>query len=126
MSQSGIKEPGKRQWRDYRTASGNRPVKAFLDGLSDDELASVVAEMKAVAAMAWVKLSLVAEAEARKDIARALAARREKRRLSQTQVAALMNTSASVVSKLESGGDVKLSTMQRYCSVIGAKLPIAG
>ncbi len=50
MSQSGIKEPGKRQWRDYRTASGNRPVKAFLDGLSDDELASVVAEMKAVAA----------------------------------------------------------------------------
>ncbi|MBK8170719.1 MAG: XRE family transcriptional regulator [Sandaracinaceae bacterium] len=69
--------------------------------------------------------SLVAEAQARKDIARALTARREKRRLSQTQVAALMNTSASVVSKLESGGDVKLSTMQRYCSVIGAKLPIA-
>jgi len=36
-----------------------------------------------------------------------------------------MGTSASVVSKLEAGGDVKLSTLQRYCAAIGEKLPIA-
>ncbi len=50
---------------------------------------------------------------------------REKRALSQTVVAARMGTSASVVSKLEAGGDVKLSTLQRYCAAIGEKLPIA-
>jgi transcriptional regulator with XRE-family HTH domain len=45
--------------------------------------------------------------------------------LSQTLVAARMGTSASVVSKLESGGDVKLSTLQRYRAAIAEKLPIA-
>jgi hypothetical protein len=30
-----------------------------------------------------------------------------------------MGTSASVVSKLEAGGDVKMSTFQRYCAAIG-------
>jgi DNA-binding transcriptional regulator YiaG len=68
---------------------------------------------------------LVREAEARRKLARRLAALREKRSLSQTLVAARMGTSASVVSKLESGGDVKLSTLQRYCAAIGEKLPIA-
>ena len=63
---------------------------------------------------------LMAEAEVRRQIARRLAARREKRGLSQTTVAARMGTSASVVSKLESGGDVKLSILQRYCTAIGA------
>jgi phage-related protein len=37
------------RWRDYRTASGARPVKVFLDTLSDEEAASVVAAMKDVA-----------------------------------------------------------------------------
>lgn len=68
---------------------------------------------------------LVAEAEVRRRLARTLAAAREKKALSQTVVAARMGTSASVVSKLEAGGDVKLSTLQRYCAAIGAKLPIA-
>lgn len=62
---------------------------------------------------------LVAEAEARRKLARRLAATREKRALSQTVVAARMGTSASVVSKLEAGGDVKMSTFQRYCAAIG-------
>ena len=62
---------------------------------------------------------LVAEAEARRKIARRLAALREKRALSQTVVAARMRTSASVVSKLEAGGDIKMSTFQRYCAAIG-------
>jgi ribosome-binding protein aMBF1 (putative translation factor) len=62
---------------------------------------------------------LVAEAKARRQIARRLAQAREKLGLSQTVVAAAMGTSPSVVSKLEAGADVKLSTMQRYCAAIG-------
>ena len=69
--------------------------------------------------------NLVREAEVRRKLARRLAGLREKRALSQTLVAARMGTSASVVSKLEAGGDVKLSTLQRYCAAIGEKLPIA-
>ena len=68
---------------------------------------------------------LVAEAEVRRKLARKLTKRREAKSLSQTVVAARMGTSASVVSKLESGGDVKLSTLQRYCAAIGEKLPVA-
>jgi transcriptional regulator with XRE-family HTH domain len=66
---------------------------------------------------------LVAEAERRLDIGLALAGRRLKLRLSQTIVAARMGTAASVVSKLEAGGDVKLSTLQRYCAAIGQEFP---
>jgi ribosome-binding protein aMBF1 (putative translation factor) len=64
---------------------------------------------------------LVAEDEERRRLARRLAELREKRALSQTVVAARMGTSASVVSKLEAGGDVKVSTLQRYCAAIGAR-----
>jgi phage-related protein len=31
----------RRRWRDYRTAAGTRPVKEFLDGLSDPDAAVV-------------------------------------------------------------------------------------
>src|SRR3954464_12648768 len=68
---------------------------------------------------------LVVEAETRRKLARKLARLREKKALSQTVVAARMGTSASVVSKLEAGGDVKLSTLQRYCTAIGEKFAIA-
>ncbi len=68
---------------------------------------------------------LVAEAAERRKLARKLASLRKKRSLSQTWGAARMGTSASVVSKLEAGGDVKLSTMQRYCAAIGQKFPLA-
>ena len=68
---------------------------------------------------------LVAEAEVRRKLARTLAALREKKDLSQTVVAARMGTSASVVSKLEAGGDVKVSTLQRYCAAIGHKFSVA-
>src|SRR5205807_9557274 len=40
----------KRQWRDYRTAAGGRPVKSSLDELTDEEVAAVVAGMKEIAA----------------------------------------------------------------------------
>jgi phage-related protein len=46
----GRMEPVKhrRQWRFYKTEKGNCPVRDFLDGLSDDDAAEVVAEMKLV------------------------------------------------------------------------------
>ena len=68
---------------------------------------------------------LLKEAEDRLALARKLAAMREKKRLSQTVVAARMGTSASVVSKLEAGGDVKMSTLQRYCTAIGQRFRVA-
>ena len=68
---------------------------------------------------------LVAEAEVRRKLARKLATLREKKALSQTVVAARMGTAASVVSKLEAGGDVKLSTLQRYCAAIGERFSVA-
>ncbi len=68
---------------------------------------------------------LVEEAEARRKLAKKLAAFREKAKLSQTVVAARMGTSASVVSKLEAGGDVKVSTLQRYCAAIGKSFAVA-
>jgi DNA-binding transcriptional regulator YiaG len=68
--------------------------------------------------------SLVAEAAWRRKLARGLVAIRERKHLTQTVVAARMKTSASVVSKLEAGGDVKMSTLQRYCVAIGTTVPL--
>lgn len=36
------------RWRDYRTRAGRRPVKDFIDGLSDEDAAEVVAAMAEV------------------------------------------------------------------------------
>lgn len=66
----------------------------------------------------------VAEAVMRRKLARKLASVRERKKLSQTVVAARMQTSASVVSKFEAGGDVLLSTLQRYCAAVGTKVPL--
>ena len=38
------------QWRDYRTSAGRRPVKEFLDDLTDEEVAEIVAGMKDIVA----------------------------------------------------------------------------
>lgn len=67
---------------------------------------------------------LVGEAAWRRKLARKLVAIRERKKLSQTLVAARMKTSQSVVSKLEAGGDVKVSTLQRYCAAIRTPVPI--
>lgn len=67
---------------------------------------------------------LLAEAIARRELAKQLVAARTEKGLSQTMVAAAMRTAQSVVSKLEAGSDVRLSTMQRYCEVIGQSLVI--
>jgi phage-related protein len=37
------------RWRDYHTAKGARPVKAFIDALTDEEAAAIIAAMKEVA-----------------------------------------------------------------------------
>lgn len=68
---------------------------------------------------------LVEEATRRRELAHRLAKQRKANGLSQTLVAARMGTAASVVSKLESGGDVKLSTLQRYCAAVGGDLSFA-
>jgi phage-related protein len=44
----GQKRVYRRQWRDYETPAGNRPVKEFLKGLSADERAAIYAAMKEV------------------------------------------------------------------------------
>jgi phage-related protein len=38
----------KRRWRDYRTAAGRRPIREFIDRLSDVDAAAVIAAMKDV------------------------------------------------------------------------------
>ena len=67
---------------------------------------------------------LVAEVEQRRELARHLAEQRKAKGVSQTVVAARMGTAASVISKLEVGGDVKLSTLQRYCVAVGGSLTL--
>ena len=44
----GVSSEPKRRWRDYRTAAGRRPVREFIDGLSDTDAAAVVAAMRDV------------------------------------------------------------------------------
>lgn len=38
----------RRQWRDYKTAAGGRPVKEFLAKLTDEEVAVIAAGMRDV------------------------------------------------------------------------------
>ncbi|MBI5544458.1 MAG: helix-turn-helix domain-containing protein [Deltaproteobacteria bacterium] len=66
--------------------------------------------------------ALVEAAEQRRAFAREMAERRRKHGLSQTQVAAKMKTSPSIVSRIESGGDVRLSTLEKYLVALGFEL----
>jgi ribosome-binding protein aMBF1 (putative translation factor) len=90
--------------------------------MAKDFVAEIVAERTARSA---AFPDLLAEAEVRRKLARRLVALRERKSLSQTVVAARMGTSASVVSKLEAGGDVKVSTLQRYCAALGQKFSLS-
>ena len=38
----------RRQWRDYKTSNGRRPVKAFIEDLSSEDRANIAAAMKDV------------------------------------------------------------------------------
>ncbi|HSO34094.1 MAG TPA: helix-turn-helix domain-containing protein [Labilithrix sp.] len=98
------------------------PELADVPAEAHDRLAEIVAERsKRNPQFA----DMVAEAETRRKLARRLARLRVKKALSQTVVASRMGTAASVVSKLEAGGDVKLSTLQRYFAAIGEKFAVA-
>jgi phage-related protein len=46
-----MSETKRHRWRDYRTAAGARPVKNFLDDLTDEEVAAIIAAMKEVAGL---------------------------------------------------------------------------
>ena len=65
---------------------------------------------------------LVIDAEKRQAFARELADQRRSSGKTQTQVAALMKTSASIVSRLEAGADVRVSTLEKYVAAIGYQL----
>ena len=63
---------------------------------------------------------LLDAARRRRELLRALAARREKQERSQTAIAAAMETSQSAVARLEStASDAKISTLDRYAASLG-------
>ncbi|MGH2351397.1 MAG: helix-turn-helix domain-containing protein [Chloroflexota bacterium] len=67
--------------------------------------------------------TLLEEAKERRTRLRKLAELRASQGLSQTEVAARMGTSQSVVARIESGAvDTKLSTLERYARAIGRRL----
>jgi len=68
--------------------------------------------------------ALVADAETRLAFGRRMAERRRANGKTQTQVAALMQTSPAVVSRLESGHDVRVSTLERYVAALGLQLEL--
>jgi predicted transcriptional regulator len=66
---------------------------------------------------------LVEAALARRELLRGLARRREELGLSQTVVAARMETSQSSIARLESGtADTRLSTLERFATALGLRL----
>ena len=68
--------------------------------------------------------ALVADAEARLAFGRQMAERRRTKGKTQTQVAALMQTSPAIVSRLESGHDVRVSTLEKYVAALGLRLEL--
>jgi transcriptional regulator with XRE-family HTH domain len=68
--------------------------------------------------------ALVDAAVQRRAFARRMAEKRNQSGLSQTQIAARMATSASIVSRLESGADVRISTLEKYMAALGFELEL--
>ena len=61
----------------------------------------------------------------RRDVLDELVGARHRHGLSQTEVAARMGTSQSVVARLEGGGvDARLSTLERYAAAVGHRLDV--
>jgi ribosome-binding protein aMBF1 (putative translation factor) len=64
-----------------------------------------------------------AVADRRHDLVGDLVAARQRRNLSQNDVAARMGTSQSAVARLEAGrSDARLSTLERYADAVGVTL----
>jgi ribosome-binding protein aMBF1 (putative translation factor) len=66
--------------------------------------------------------ALVEAAESRRSFMRKVAKIREQQGQSQTEIAAAMKTSASVVSRIENGGNVNTSTLDRYFCAVGVRV----
>jgi ribosome-binding protein aMBF1 (putative translation factor) len=67
--------------------------------------------------------AMVQRALEHRDLMRALAVTRESMGISQTLLAARMNTSQSSVARMEAGDcDVRLSTLERYAAALGKKI----
>jgi predicted transcriptional regulator len=65
-------------------------------------------------------------AERRRALSEELVAHRLRLGLSQTEVAARMQTSQSAVARIESGdADVRLSTLERYAAALGQELNLS-
>ena len=58
----------------------------------------------------------------RRVLARRLAELRKKKGITQVVMARRMGSTQPVVSKLESGGDVRLSTLERYAAAMGEEV----
>jgi transcriptional regulator with XRE-family HTH domain len=54
-----------------------------------------------------------------------LASRRRKLGMSQTSVAQNMHSTQAVVSKIENGGDINVSTLRRYAAVLGLAIHVS-
>lgn len=68
---------------------------------------------------------MIKAAEQRRALARQLSAvRRSQRDLSQTKLAATIGSSPSIISRLENGADVRLSTLQKYAAALNCDLKI--
>ena len=66
---------------------------------------------------------LVEAAYRRRKLLRALAGERTRRGISQTRLAAKMNTSQSAVARLEAGDiDAKMSTVDRFAAALGTRV----
>jgi ribosome-binding protein aMBF1 (putative translation factor) len=68
--------------------------------------------------------ALVTDAETRLAFGRQMAERRRASGQTQTQVAARMQTSPAIVSRLESGHDVRVSTLEKYAAALGLRLEL--
>jgi transcriptional regulator with XRE-family HTH domain len=58
------------------------------------------------------------------EVARELAEARRGAGLTQTEIAALMGTTQSVVSRIESGANVSVETVARYAAACGRRLQV--
>ena len=70
--------------------------------------------------------AMVAARTTRRELQRQLAERRVAFGITQTEAAVLMRTSQSSIARLESGEhDVRVSTLERYASVLGCSIAMA-
>ncbi len=64
----------------------------------------------------------VASALERRELLRQLAALRREQGLTQLEIAGRMGTSQGQITRLESGADTRLSTVERYAAALGVKV----